>query len=161
LVAEDDGIKGEPMELELEGECVAKELDDSENVDHGDVALQDDIADHSDIAEPDDEEEKLLQNQDSGKKVPPLRVKLNGTLSSPDASPTATVVNSKSQSLTCKLCGEFTTKNSYILGRHKKSCMKKMREQGKALEDSIEVAVDFNQDPRDIDNDELDNEETS
>ena len=36
-----------------------------------------------------------------------------------------------------------------------------MRDQSKAGEDSIEVAVDFNQDPKDIDHDELDDEETS
>ena len=156
------------MELQLEGECVTKELDDFEDddiADHSDIAVQDENADQSDIAEPDDEAEKPATKKihDSGKKVPPLRVKLNGpALSSPDASPTATVVvNSKSQKLTCQLCGDFTTNNSYILGRHKKSCIKKMRDQSKAGEDSIEVAVDFNQDPKDIDHDELDDEETS
>ena len=195
-----DDIKGEPMEMQIEGESVTKEFDDDDD---------DDIAEREEEEEEDEEDahgdeehlngdsqvwralnchhfccdnnfyvslieswkigiklwyvEHLFQVEDESgencddaeKKVPPLRVKLHGSLSSPAASPTASVVTtttngaaaakSSSSATKCKLCGTFASNNSYIMGRHKKSCLKKRRNSKQPQGDeAIEVAVEFN-----------------
>ncbi len=117
------------------------------------------------------EDESVENGDDSEKKVPPLRVKLHGSLSSPAASPTASVVTTtngaaaakSSPSVSkCNLCGTFSSNNSYIMGRHKKSCLKKRRNSKQSHGDeAIEVAVEFNQeDDEDGENGENGVEET-
>jgi hypothetical protein len=142
MIPQVDAVKHEPMmEMTIDGESVTKELDDDD----------DDIADKD--VDNDDENERNSGDESSEKKVPPLRVRLNGGgHNSTEVSPTASLVQSSIGSangksvLSCKLCGNFTTNNSYFLARHKKSCMKKKREGKKSDDQAVEVAVEFDLD---------------
>jgi hypothetical protein len=156
-------VKNEPLELELDGESVTKELEDErdecdERDDH-DITENGDGEDDSLVEESSEAVDKvpvdeIAVDENQEKRVPPLRVKLHGgNLNSPDASPTASLVqpaNGKpatAPTLSCSLCGHFTTNNSYILGRHKKSCLKRKKDLSRKSisgDEGIEVAVEFN-----------------
>ncbi len=99
------------------------------------------------------------------RKVPPLRVKISQVRSdsndsSNPASPSKTVAKSPHEAkpyVTCPSCNEFRSNNLYILGRHQKSCEKKMEQRvidTDANNDNEETTeADFEEEAEDNDND--------
>ena len=73
------------------------------------------------------------------RKVPPLRVKISQVMSQKEGatSPIKTEPKEPKPYVSCPICHEFKSNNLYILGRHQKSCEKKM-EAKQQLERSLE-----------------------
>ena len=128
-----DSVKDEPAEFVIEGESVTQEV--------GDEIIESETG-------------TSPGNESSEKRVPPIRVKLHGTLNSPESSPRASVVpatkpvasipaNDKSNpSLACKFCGSYTAKNAYLLSRHKKACLKRRRLQKRKAQEAANAEAE-------------------
>lgn len=128
-------IKDEPSDEATESSM--------EHEHNGDSSLADNPTDDTSID---------ANSSDGEKKVPPLRVRIPGKLSSPEASPDPSqppsVPSTSSSKLVCDLCNTFSSNNSYIMSRHKNACIKKQQKDESANDpdanDAIEVNVAFN-----------------
>ena len=110
------------------------------------------------------------------RKVPPLRVKISQVMSQKEGatSPIKTEPKEPKPYVSCPICHEFKSNNLYILGRHQKSCEKKMeakQQLERSLEQeenpdneedgdtTIEVPVDFEQENNEEEEDQLEEHE--
>ena len=80
----------------------------------------------------------VCNGEDEDRKVPPLRVKISQVVSQQKVeSPT----KEPKPFVSCPICNDFKSNNLYILGRHQKSCEKKMKTQQPNEEEELEQEV--------------------
>ena len=87
------------------------------------------------------------ENVEDDRKVPPLRVKISKQIADKGDGPKKSGPKELKPFVTCDLCNEFKSNNLYILGRHKKSCEKKIEaKEAKQLELTLEEDSNDNAD---------------
>lgn len=116
-----------------------------------------------------------LDDSAEDRKVPPLRVKISQVMSQKDLPAKAAKSHDLKPYVTCPICNDFKSNNLYILGRHQKSCEKKFEAKNALSKEdlntteededdgdtTIEVPVDFEEQPEGDPNESHADPETS